>query len=205
MENLRPGDAQDSRSSRWPSHAGAPVLLCAGWRRLQFAKLTLRAKLASYSVGCACINYTPINKRINNISREMHLVERVGWSHFKHEHQETPGSKHTLISWRFYKKAHIGSAFLQQEININNKDWEKFPFSVLEKQNTWITTHSSHSWKIGHYLEKGLKIPLTPKSSASNPLGCWHQGGCYPPFHCFMVVEERTQGISQQFLNSDPQ
>lgn len=55
-----------------------------------------------------------------------------------------------------------------------------------------------------HYLEKGLKISPTCKCSTSHPLGL-HREGADILFHCFMVSEEQTHGISQQFLNVDPQ
>lgn len=79
-----------------------------------------------------------------------------------------------------------------------------FSFSVLGQQNLWITTHSSYSWKIIHYLEKGFKIPQTPQTSTSEPPGRWHQGGRPLLSHCFLVLEEQTHGISQQFLKFHP-
>lgn len=66
-------------------------------------------------------------------------------------------------------------------------------------------THASHSWKIIHYLEKGLKISQIPKSSTSNRWVVGTREAATLLFHCFMVLEEQTHGISQQFLNFDPQ
>lgn len=55
-----------------------------------------------------------------------------------------------------------------------------------------------------HYLEKGLKNISNLQVFNLSPGGL-HREGAAVLFHCFMVSEEQTHGISQQFPNFDPQ
>lgn len=55
-------------------------------------------------------------------------------------------------------------------------------------------------------FRKGIKNISNLQVFNLSPLGIAQGGeGAAVLFHCFMVSEEQTQGISQQFLNFDPQ
>lgn len=71
MENPRPGESQDNRSSRWPGQDGA-----LGYCALGGALDSLPS--CPYCLGCACIIYILTSKRINSMSEKIHLVEKVG-------------------------------------------------------------------------------------------------------------------------------
>lgn len=77
--------------------------------------------------------------------------------------------------------------------------------SLYCRKAKYIDNHTYLSVLENHALfRKGLENISNTQVFSLSPLGL-HREGAAVLFHCFMVSEEWTHGISQQFLNFDPQ